>query len=574
MKNDDDPRSPKRRRISVDDGQKEVKPTSLAQVAPSEAQSVPATQPRSLEGQTQDGQTDPQNADPSPDAPKVPPDGHAQEMAKIAVVAQNAVAATQQANPLEQLPALDLQASQILTFLSRLTPSDAMGLSTRPNAPSSREYAALRAAFDRTRRLISPGWPFLPQHDLGLHENNQIEIIRKANQAIFMSSIFTGEIGLRDMDRSFLAVFVPENGELSKAQGSMYLELKTQGFITAWRTGAAPPNLVMSDMFGLDLDKAILTRRPGTTLLTPIEQEFLRLLSARRGVLESAVNTKTLDQLPVTYKWEDFSREVSSYLITHIEKTSKDGAPIDHGQLEAEFLFSGPSLPTSSMGSEPPVKEDFVALAAKAADHALRSVLGLSPSDPIPAMPSSRTSTPIPNPIVADSAGPQSGAPGGTALGPAKNVAQPVSENSSPSARRLSWSEEEKEALMTGLEKVKGTHWTQILAMYGAGGSVSEALKDRNQDQLNEKVYNLKLFFQKSGAEVPYYLRDIPTKVETPAQGPELTAETGDAAVKGPESETTASIKMPQEKGPGVAGTKHSSPLTASSGEATPSTEA
>jgi hypothetical protein len=45
------------------------------------------------------------------------------------------------------------------------------------------------------------------------------------------------------------------------------------------------------------------------------------------------------------------------------------------------------------------------------------------------------------------------------------------------------------------LDRVKGPHWPQILAMFGPGGTVPEALKDRNQVQLKDKARNLKLFF-------------------------------------------------------------------------------
>lgn len=59
---------------------------------------------------------------------------------------------------------------------------------------------------------------------------------------------------------------------------------------------------------------------------------------------------------------------------------------------------------------------------------------------------------------------------------------------------------------MVGLDVVKGPHWSQILALYGPGGTVNEALRDRTQVQLKDKARNLKLFFLKSQIEVPYYL--------------------------------------------------------------------
>lgn len=88
-----------------------------------------------------------------------------------------------------------------------------------------------------------------------------------------------------------------------------------------------------------------------------------------------------------------------------------------------------------------------------------------------------------------------------------------------PSQRRP-WTTEEESCLMAGLDRVKGPHWSQILAMFGPGGTISEVLKDRNQVQLKDKARNLKLFFLKSGIEVPYYLQFVTGELKTraPAQ--------------------------------------------------------
>lgn len=88
-----------------------------------------------------------------------------------------------------------------------------------------------------------------------------------------------------------------------------------------------------------------------------------------------------------------------------------------------------------------------------------------------------------------------------------------------PSQRRP-WTTEEENALMAGLDRVKGPHWSQILAMFGPGGTINETLKDRNQVQLKDKARNLKLFFLKSGIEVPYYLKFVTGELKTraPAQ--------------------------------------------------------
>ena len=72
---------------------------------------------------------------------------------------------------------------------------------------------------------------------------------------------------------------------------------------------------------------------------------------------------------------------------------------------------------------------------------------------------------------------------------------------------------------MAGLDRVKGPHWSQILAMFGPGGTINETLKDRNQVQLKDKARNLKLFFLKSGIEVPYYLQFVTGELKTRAPG-------------------------------------------------------
>ncbi|KAL8966757.1 MAG: hypothetical protein Q9183_003223, partial [Haloplaca sp. 2 TL-2023] len=79
--------------------------------------------------------------------------------------------------------------------------------------------------------------------------------------------------------------------------------------------------------------------------------------------------------------------------------------------------------------------------------------------------------------------------------------ASPSNRRAGHPSQRRPWTTEEENALMFGLDHVKGPHWSQILAMYGPGGTFNETLKDRNQVQLKDKARNLKLFFLKSGIE-------------------------------------------------------------------------
>ncbi|TPX11866.1 uncharacterized protein E0L32_007364 [Thyridium curvatum] len=92
---------------------------------------------------------------------------------------------------------------------------------------------------------------------------------------------------------------------------------------------------------------------------------------------------------------------------------------------------------------------------------------------------------------------------------------------------RRPWTAEEEQALMHGLDQVKGPHWSQILQLYGPNGTVSDILKDRSQVQLKDKARNLKLFFLKTNSEMPYYLQCVTGELKTraPSQAARKEAE-------------------------------------------------
>ena len=95
--------------------------------------------------------------------------------------------------------------------------------------------------------------------------------------------------------------------------------------------------------------------------------------------------------------------------------------------------------------------------------------------------------------------------------------ASPSNRRAGHPSQRRPWTTDEENSLMAGLDRVKGPHWSQILAMFGPGGTINETLKDRNQVQLKDKARNLKLFFLKSGIEVPYYLQFVTGELKTRA---------------------------------------------------------
>ena len=455
-----------------------------------------------------------------------------------------------------------------------MPPTEALQLSRAQATPHAREYQLIRSLFNPVRQLYLKNTPFIRPSVLNLTDAEQVEILRKANQAMYMTSIFTGEVGLRDMDQNFLEVFVPEQGRLLKALGSIYLELKTQAFVTANRTGAAEPLAVMSELFPPDMEAKLLDRRPGQKSIAPSEQDFLQRLSSRREILLNDVKNKTLDQLPLRYRWEDLSREVSGYLAKNFGPASMNSASAADPNtsqasmmtasqtqhlLQGEFSMYEPPMPTVA-GSFLPHEtvqphtstplvldmDDFVAQAARAAEIAMQGPPPAfdPPKPPKPPLPeptsyskidpqfqhytpaTSNGSTGRASPFPLD----QDEIPHGSQTAPTSvlyerarqaTIAKGSPANKKPAipSQRRPWTSEEESALMTGLDHVKGPHWSQILAMYGPGGTVNESLKDRNQVQLKDKARNLKLFFLKAGIEVPYYLKYVTGDLKTRAPG-------------------------------------------------------
>lgn len=79
--------------------------------------------------------------------------------------------------------------------------------------------------------------------------------------------------------------------------------------------------------------------------------------------------------------------------------------------------------------------------------------------------------------------------------------------------QRRPWTKEEELALRLALE-LKGPLWSTILGLFGAGGKISEALKNRTQVQLKDKARNWKMFFLKNAMPLPKYLHKVTGDLE------------------------------------------------------------
>lgn len=332
----------------------------------------------------------------------------------------------------------------------------------------SQAYSTLKSLFDQTRKVYSRETPFIDAIAIQMFHPPQQEIIRKANIATFLSSILGAhDVSFFHLNEFFMETFVPLGHRLLKWQGAIYLELKTQTYISALINSDGNPEAMLDELFPSDLDAQILTRHPDAPSLSPSEQDFIDRSQARRSYLLLNKSTEeAIRELPKKYQWQDFVREFALSVSKNIDGIMN--LPIRNQAAGG----GGEKRSKSSSTLQDPVSKSI---------STLNGVQALSLTG------TSSTS-------IRDDA--------------------PKKSSSAASAARQPWTKAEEDALLSGLEKVNGPHWSQILALYGRGGSVSEVLKDRNQVQLKDKARNLKLGYLKVGKDVPVALRGVTGKLE------------------------------------------------------------
>ena len=71
-----------------------------------------------------------------------------------------------------------------------MSPAEALQLSRSQATPHAREYQLIRSLFNPVRQLYLNNTPFIRPFTIDLTDPGQVEILRKANQAIYMTSIF------------------------------------------------------------------------------------------------------------------------------------------------------------------------------------------------------------------------------------------------------------------------------------------------------------------------------------------------------------------------------------------------
>ncbi|KAF3936343.1 hypothetical protein ABW19_dt0210099 [Dactylella cylindrospora] len=440
---------------------------------------------------------------------------------------------------IHSLPILENLSSQLLNTLLQGQYQDTLITVTQPDTDQGQAYATLKALFLQTKRVYSTD-AFLSTDELKFQMPEHRNMVRKVNLATFISSLFgSTEVGFFHLNENFLHTFVPEGGRLLKNQGNLFLDLKTQAFISALDQAEKSKEQVLDDLFEQDIGGKLMDRRGGSKELIPSEVDFIGRVKNRRDTLEIApADVSVLREL---YPWQNFLKEMILYVAKHKDSilaptTRKKLKRLEAAQADSsKHMFQAHTqTPNSAYGQHAsmymppglsqPVYPGYSSV-GRPSMHAYSSTGGAAAG----AMDQTSLSGSTPNPALsmgtsqALTAHPEQTTPTHILYEQARLAA---TARQSPNARRAGlpsqrrpWSTEEERALMAGLDCVKGPHWSQILAMFGAGGTVSEALKDRNQVQLKDKARNLKLFFLKSGMEVPYYLQFVTGELKTRAPG-------------------------------------------------------
>ncbi|KAK7528564.1 telomere repeat binding factor-domain-containing protein [Phyllosticta citriasiana] len=385
------------------------------------------------------------------------------------------------------MTSLEKLSTGILRTLGQQSFQDVLDAVNKVGTPQGKEYAILKAHFDQQFKALSQQRPFLDAKALRLDSAPYFDMVRQVNMSAFVSSLFGGqEIPLPTLNECFLDIFVPAGGSLVEWQGSLWLELKTQAYAAALMKGRERREDVADRLLPLNIDIELQHGRPEPKQLSPVEQDFVDKTVQRRQALLSQQDTpEARIKLTRRYDWTSFLKELSGATAQILKIfNGSAGAKSSEGQQNAiPFYQAYPHVAQQHTSTQPVSKT-------------------ASPGSPAPVQSA-------PTQVLYDQARAASSV-----------RAPPNSRKGGGQNQRRPWSLDEERALMDGLDRVKGPHWSQILALYGAGGTVSEILKERNQVQLKDKARNLKLFFLKSGVEVPVYLQGVTGDLKTraPAQ--------------------------------------------------------
>ncbi|KUI53274.1 Telomeric DNA-binding factor trf1 [Cytospora mali] len=444
------------------------------------------------------------------------------------------------------LPLLGSLAVQILLALFQ-QPSEVTDKIIRDSrTEGGKVYVALRGTFMASLKLFTDSTAFLNADDLDIHDPGDRETIQMANLANMCASFYgPGGPTMATAHDYFLKIMIPENGMITEEISSLYLDQKTQSFLAyanVMEDKESTRNSLMDKFFPLDLeDKLRAYWRESNLNLTISADQFVRPFTDRRNLLRAIGHDKEKRrQLEAKYQFATFLDSLSAFIRSNfeaiVEYAESHGIEIPNEAAEEEaLLLEGVAPPSTYSGSFPGQQRrpngtdsngyEITGLASLIAEK-LSSVDGFGYGQSAAGLPDGAHLPPtqsLPTSVLYERA---------RQAAVAKSSTHAARREGLHSTRRP-WTPEEEKALMEGLDKVKGPHWSQILQLYGQNGTISDILKDRTQVQLKDKARNLKLFFLKTNSEMPYYLQCVTGELKTRAPGQAARKEAEEQARQG-----------------------------------------
>ena len=348
------------------------------------------------------------------------------------------------------------------------------------------------------------------------------------------------------------------NGKFLKSQAVLYLDLKTQAFISALKDYEDDSNVIpqgkkqelLNLVFPANLPHSLIKRRTGAPedtitnplgAMTPSERDFVERCDRRK---ENLMQVTNFNDLIINYDWNHFIKELLDYCNKNMGliiwgRKGRGKSPLfsfDYHEFDNQVMYaSGVLAPENSAddshnsGVLDAVRESsfFNANVNAGNNSNNNNENSADNNDDTDAFSPNLESSTQPN----NDATPSGTAPATTTSTSSidsrlqQSVIHAAVANSAISSNNVSgnvhkklkpkrvWSKEEEATLLEGLQEV-GPSWSKILDLYGPGGKVNEGLKNRTQVQLKDKARNWKLQYLKNNKPLPDYLEKVTGNID------------------------------------------------------------
>lgn len=430
-------------------------------------------------------------------------------------------------------------------------------------------FQTLLKLFKQIRMVYNTRTPLLNVHDVapGLwfpnsppplllrgHEAYIITAIRKANLLTFLLTVLgCFNYGFELLQDTFLDIFCPntmftgnssidQNGKFLKSQAILFLDLKTQAFISGLKefengideVPTMKQQELLDMIFASNLADQLVLRRTGVSngdsgdIMTPSEREFIERCDRRRENLLQYTSFKNLVQ---DYDWSHFVKELLDYCHKNMGliiwgRKGRGKSPLysfDSSEFDPQVLYaSGAAASDETSNSATSTATSNTIINSTLTTNNVtpnNSLLNSQPENS--SFDSSDLTSAVSQQDILSQRNKNNAPSTNQITKSIADAAVAVTVNHSMGAGNIvkklkpkrTWSKDEEEALIEGLKEV-GPSWSKILDLYGPGGKITEALKNRTQVQLKDKARNWKLQYLKTGRPLPEYLLKVTGTLE------------------------------------------------------------